>query len=414
MHRSLRAFSIEEIMKIAICTMGTRGDVQPYIYLVRALQKNGHTVTIGSHPTWRNLVTESGVLFRPVGKDISIEKEVAVIRGKTANPALSMLKTMNFVFRMIEESTDEIYALCKESDAVIVSHSLMAATEAEKLAKKTVTVVLQTQMLPLVKKEKTFTDILFASLINPHMVKPYNRIRKRYGLPLLKSMDNALSSTVLVPISPVVVKPNEYWGDNVCMTGYWVAGNDEPYEPPLALKTFLESGEKPIVLSLGAMSFEEKPCIQKLDMFVKAFEKCKMRAIIQGFNESIQQYKLPDTMIHVGSVPHRYLFASAYAVIHHCGFGTSVASLVSGIPAVPIPHVLDQMGFADQMFSAGVAVQPIPAKALSTERLISALDELQANYAQLKDRAQKTAQVIGSENGLAKAVDIIEKALITE
>ena len=33
--------------------------------------------------------------------DIDIEKEAAAIRGAVSNPALSMLKTMNFVFRII-------------------------------------------------------------------------------------------------------------------------------------------------------------------------------------------------------------------------------------------------------------------------------------------------------------------------
>lgn len=36
--------------KIAMFTMGTRGDVQPYIYLARALNKAGYEATIGSHP----------------------------------------------------------------------------------------------------------------------------------------------------------------------------------------------------------------------------------------------------------------------------------------------------------------------------------------------------------------------------
>ena len=34
-------------MKTVIFTMGTRGDVQPYIYLSRALKKNGHDVKLG-------------------------------------------------------------------------------------------------------------------------------------------------------------------------------------------------------------------------------------------------------------------------------------------------------------------------------------------------------------------------------
>ena len=86
--------------KIAMFTMGTRGDVQPYIFLSKELMKNGYDVTLGSHPCWKKLIEEAGICFSPIGPDIDIEKEAAIIRGKVSNPALSMLKTMNFVFRI--------------------------------------------------------------------------------------------------------------------------------------------------------------------------------------------------------------------------------------------------------------------------------------------------------------------------
>ena len=107
--------------KIAMFTMGTRGDVQPYIFLSKELMKNGYDVTLGSHPCWKKLIEEAGICFSPIGPDIDIEKEAAIIRGKVSNPALSMLKTMNFVFRIILESTHEIFEVCKGKDLIIVS-----------------------------------------------------------------------------------------------------------------------------------------------------------------------------------------------------------------------------------------------------------------------------------------------------
>ena len=56
-------------MKTVIFTMGTRGDVQPYIYLSRALKKNGHDVKLGSHPCWKKLIEDAGVSFLPIGPD---------------------------------------------------------------------------------------------------------------------------------------------------------------------------------------------------------------------------------------------------------------------------------------------------------------------------------------------------------
>ena len=116
--------------KIAMFTMGTRGDVQPYIFLCKELMRRDYEVTLGSHPCWKGLIEEAGIQFEPIGPDIDIEKEAAIIRGKVSNPALSMLKTMNFVFKIIQNSTKEIYEVCKGKDLIVVSHSQMGATEA--------------------------------------------------------------------------------------------------------------------------------------------------------------------------------------------------------------------------------------------------------------------------------------------
>ena len=85
--------------KIAMFTMGTRGDVQPYIILSRALMNSGFDVTLGSHPCWRSLIESYGVHFEPVGPDIDIEAEAAAIRGKSSNAALSMIRCMNFIMK---------------------------------------------------------------------------------------------------------------------------------------------------------------------------------------------------------------------------------------------------------------------------------------------------------------------------
>jgi len=142
--------------KIAMFTMGTRGDIQPYIYLSKELIRNGYDVTLGSHPCWRNLVEASSIHFEPIGPDIDIDKEVAIIRGKSSSPALSMLRMMNFVFKIIQNSTHEIFEVCKGKDLIIVSHSQMGATEAEVLSIPTVNVTLQKEMIAEKLKPQTF------------------------------------------------------------------------------------------------------------------------------------------------------------------------------------------------------------------------------------------------------------------
>lgn len=397
--------------KIAMFTMGTRGDVQPYIFLSKELIKNGYDVTLGCHPCWQNLIEEAGIYFEPIGPDIDIEKEAAIIRGKISNPVLSMLKTMNFVFRIIQNSTHEIFEVCKGKDLIIVSHSQMGATEAEVLGIPTVNVTLQKEMIGEKLKSQTFKDKLIGGMIAKQVAKPYNKIRKVYGLKAVKSADEIMSEKLnLIPISKYVLERNPYWEEKNVLTGYWY--DEEPeYVPDERLKNFLADGDKPVILALGAMSFEDESEKEKLDMFVNAFKRTGCRAVIQGFQKTMQNYELPETMIACGSVPHSWLFKQGKFVIHHCGFGTSAATMIYGIPSIPIPHVLDQMGFAMQLSDINVSTKPLKSKDLSEQSIIGAIEEMKNTYDEKKKNAEMISQKIQSENGVANAVRLIETAM---
>ena len=392
-------------------TMGTRGDVQPYIFLSKELIKKGYEVTLGSHPCWKKLIEESGITFEPIGPDIDIEKEAAIIRGKNSNPVLSMLKTMNFVFRIIQNSSKEIYEICKGKDLIIVSHSQMGAVEAGVLGIQTVNVTLQKEMIGENLKPKNFKDKIIGGMIAKQVAKPYNKIRKIYGLKPVNSVDEIMSKDLnLIPISKYVLERNLYWEEKNVLTGYWY--DEAPdYVPDDRLAEFMNQGEPPVVLALGAMSFEDRSEKEKLDMFVNAFKKTGCRAVIQGFQKTMVSYVLPDTMIACGNVPHSWLFKNAKFVIHHCGFGTSAATLIYGIPSIPVPHVLDQLGFAMQLSDINVATKPLKSKDLSEKTIVAAIEELNSNYNEMRQNAIAISEKVRSEKGVAEAVRLIEKVM---
>ena len=393
--------------KIAMFTMGTRGDVQPYIYLSKALMSAGYDVTLGTHPCWRELVEGAGVHFEPVGPDIDIEEETAIIRGKSKNAAMSLLKTMNFIMKIIEGSSEEVYKLCEGKDLIIITHSQMGAVEAGLLGIPTVNVTLQTEMIGEKLRKQKFGEKLIGNFIAKQAAKPTNKIRKKYGLKPVKSAEEVMSDKLnLIPISKYVIDRNPYWEAKNILTGYWFE-DEEEFTPDEELRAFLASGEKPVVLALGAMSFEAEADRKKLDMFVNAFSKTGCRAIIQGFKKSLQDYDLPDSMIAVGSIPHSWLFRHAKFVIHHCGFGTTAATMIYGVPSIPVPHVLDQLGFAMQLEKKDVAVKPVKAKDLSEQTIIAAIEEMNSTYPVKKRNAESISEKIHTENGLDEAVRLI-------
>jgi sterol 3beta-glucosyltransferase len=56
-------------MRITILTVGSRGDVQPYVALGVGLRAAGHEVRLATHEPFREFVSTHGLEFAPLGAD---------------------------------------------------------------------------------------------------------------------------------------------------------------------------------------------------------------------------------------------------------------------------------------------------------------------------------------------------------
>jgi hypothetical protein len=56
-------------LNIVILVVGTRGDVQPFIYLGQFLKNDGHRVRLATHAEYRKDVTSSGLEYYPLAGD---------------------------------------------------------------------------------------------------------------------------------------------------------------------------------------------------------------------------------------------------------------------------------------------------------------------------------------------------------
>ena len=144
--------------------------------------------------------------------------------------------------------------------------------------------------------------------------------------------------------------------------------------------------------------------LRKLAMFCVAFLVCILATASSSWLSSKK-------VIAVGGIPHSWLFKNAKCVIHHCGFGTTAATMIYGVPSIPVPHVLDQLGFAMQLEKKDVATKHIKAKDLSEQTIIAAIEELNSTYAVKKRNAEAISSKIASENGVNEAVRLISSVI---
>lgn len=81
---SFVTFKPPEPMHITCLTVGSRGDVQPYIALCKGLLKDGHRCRIASHPEYRKWVEGYGIEFAEVGGDPAELMRICVDNGACA------------------------------------------------------------------------------------------------------------------------------------------------------------------------------------------------------------------------------------------------------------------------------------------------------------------------------------------
>lgn len=400
-------------MKIVLPTIGSRGDIQPYIALAVGLSAHGHRVTLATHPEMRDLVESYGVPFASIGPDVRLDVESARLRRSSPIWLVGFVRVMQFSFSIIEQAHPDTLEVCRGADLVVVPHSAVGSIEAEMLGLPTVSVTLMPQAIPVSDpSEPVLRRAIMkvaGSVMQLFMTRPLNQIRQRLGLGPMGPEGITSRRLNLIPVDPAVIAPDPRWEARHHMTGYWFASQPRGWRPPDELFTFLEAGKPPVVISLGAMSAGGPDADAACRMTVEAVRQAGVRAIVQGWRESLRKMSLPETVLPLGPAPHTWLLDRAGAVVHHGGFGTTSAGLRAGIPSLVIPHIIDQFIWGQRVHELGVGPKPIPRNRLNTKRLAAALEEMSADEA-MKRRAASLGHHIRQRQGVEEAVRLIEAA----
>lgn len=400
-------------MRIAIPTIGSRGDVQPFIALAQGLARAGHDVRLASHPGMQGLVESHGVAFVPMGPDLDLARTFAGIRQGSRSALAGLVRAMRFSFDVLERSHEDLLALCREADvAVISAQSAAGKNEADRLGLPYASATLMPWAIPWDDPQRPLFQrgvyrVIdgFVSLLT---TGPLNRMRKKQGLPPVGKEGFGSLWLNLVPVSPAVYRPNPRWESRHRMVGYWFAEEPAGWQPPQDVSAFLEAGEPPVLVSLGAMSVGNGDASEVAGLFVAALQEAGVRAIVQGWDSAMAALRLPPTIQAAGSLPHGWLLPRCAAIVHHGGFGTTAAGLEAGLPALVIPHLADQFYWAKIVHELGAGPAPVRRAKLTASILSRSLLELTGNQ-ELGRRASSLGEQIRGEDGVGNAVRVLEQ-----
>lgn len=398
-------------MKIALTTIGSRGDIQPSIALGVELQRKGYSVAILTHPWAKHIINFYKLKHIPVGDNIDINYQAKQFVENSSNNFKGFKFALKFIFDNLRNCHQDFLSALSDFDLVI-GHGIVGETEANILQKP----FIQISIAPMgLKKEywksknvaKEFGLFLSDKIMGAIFGKPYKQFRKDTNAPSLKET-KAAPYLALIPMPTFLQKPNPNWKKTTEITGYLFAETPNEYSPSNELLDFINKGEKPILITFGSMFHSNK---KTLDLYITvrdAVLKSRSKAILIMPDLDGNEVSTPGNIFLAQQIPYSWLLNQVELVIHHFGFGTTAEVLKAGLPSIPIPHIFDQKIRATQIYKLGYACKPLNIDKINSKILSDKIIEVK-NHRQLKAKCIDAGTNISNLNGTIRAVELINK-----
>ncbi len=411
-------------MRIFLSTIGSHGDVHPFLALGRALIARGHEVTLLVHPHFHGDARDAGI------EAVAIAPELDVV-GAMKDPDLMHprrggKRVFQLIFggapsacRTLEELIDK-----RRPDAFVCHHICFGMRwVAERKGVPTAHCVLAPQLWlnprdavhPMQKSPggaARFAAITLGALLRPLVPlmfdRPFNALRRELGFPKGRDwlwQECRAGDVNLGLWSPHFRGPYEGDPERGVICGFPWHDRSHSQVLPDEVERFLNDGEPPLVFSLGTAVVHAPGDFY--EVAVSAAKQLNRRAILLTGSKENRPRDLPKVMVAVGYAPFSLLMPRSAASVHHGGIGSTAQGLRSGRPCVIVPHAHDQFNNAARAQTLGCA-RIVRRSALNTRRLAAALDEA-AGCADMRAASVRTAEAIAREDGAAAAAVEIEK-----
>jgi rhamnosyltransferase subunit B len=422
--------------RILLAAIGSLGDIHPMIAIGLALQSRGYEIVFATSSYYHKRLEQFGFTVRTLRPD-SINPTDTDMLASLMDLRLGTGRLMrDYIFANIKDTYDDLFDFSEDVDAILVTELVYAGRLVAEvrgipwaflaLSPGTFFSVHDMPVLPGAEGFSFLTK--FGPLVNEALIglgklscvtwpAPYHSLRRSLGLP---PQDNPIFKAkfsphlVLAAFSSVLGRPQPDWPASAVLSGFAYhysvpdlfdldkqANNNK-------LAKFLESGEPPIIFTLGSAAM-----FVPGDFYHESLEAARRlnrRAIfLMGQNALFED--LPDTMLAVDYLPFQDVFPHAAAIVHQGGVGTSAQALRAGKPTLCVPFSHDQPDNAARLERLGASLS-LPRKkyraAAVADRLSKLLDG-QANSHVV--RAAEVAALIRADDrerdGAERAADSI-------
>jgi sterol 3beta-glucosyltransferase len=420
-------------MRILLLTIGTRGDVQPFIALGERLKQNGHDVALCTSSSFSSFVERQGLEYRYLNNDF-----VELAQGETGRRAMEesgglagrlrwMAEAARLFKPIFRKTLREEWEVAQDAEVIIYNPQSVGGFH---IAEALGVPGIMADALPTWVPTGAFPSFAVPDL---RLGKWYNRMtyrllplgtggmfgsvvrqwrsetlklppRSRFGGELARSDGRPVP--VLYSFSRHVLPPPADWPEHINVTGYWVLDETQDWRPPPELLNFLEAGPPPVFVGFGSMGGRDPARTTRL--VLEALARAGQRGLLVTGWGGLETEKTPENALMVENAPYSWLFPRMAAVVHHGGAGTTGAGLQAGKPTVICPFVADQPFWGRRVAALGAGPPPIPQRKLTADNLASAIRQAVTD-ARMRQRAVDLGEKIRAEDGAGQAASLIEK-----
>lgn len=414
-------------MRISILTLGTRGDVQPYVALARGLNAAGYSTAILAAPTFRSFIEAHGVEWRSFDTGdprelLHSESGRSLVRGM-ANPIRFVRAAIAMITPLLEKGYAEAWQNTADADAILVAPTVLPLAQAlwEKRGTPFACAFLQPahptrefggwilpeppSWLPFRGAACLLSQRLGWRLMFKLVSRAYDDARRQVlDLPPGKNPFTLLEEErwpTLYGFSRSVVPRPADWGPEIELTGYWFLDRDSRWRPPAELEAFLDAGPPPICVGFGSMPSPDPAALTR--EVVRALQLAGRRGVLLSGWGALTGVELPKTVFALEAAPHDWLYPRMAGIVHHGGAGTTSAALRAGVPSVVLPFIADQVFWGKRIAAIGAGPGPVSRRKLSAGPFSEVLRALVENP-RYRAGAERVAAELAVEDGVGRAV----------
>ncbi|NEX20916.1 glycosyltransferase [Thiorhodococcus mannitoliphagus] len=409
--------------RILFSTMGSLGDLYPYIAVAKHLLQRGHGAVIVTNGEHRASVERAGVEFVETAP-------IANLQGDYQAAAERMLAARGGEEFLVREL---VMPQLRETHQVMMEAARGVDLLVSQTFGMTASIVAEQRGLPWVAT--LLAPISFMSTYDPPLIPaaawlfgfrrlgpkfhraafararkqvftweaPLHALRRELGVSALAGpalFDGQYSPYLnLALFDRVLAAPQPDWPAGTEITGSPVYDGEADPAQLADFRGFLAEGEAPLVFALGSLAVLAAGSFW--EHAVSAAVRLGRRAVL--LTGSTQLGALPAGIRAFPYLPYSEVFPHAAAVVHQGGIGTLARAMRSGRPQVIVPVAFDQPDNARRTSALGVA-PVIPMRRLTTAKLVVAL-ECVLSTARYEQAATRLAADLEAVDGAARAAD---------